>query len=70
MSFKYGEGERSTPGRTFTDMTEGSLAGLVSSIGDLNEEKVWKSQDARPDREEVWLNSLHRKAPVSNPDAH
>lgn len=62
MSFKYGGGERSQEGRHFTDLTERSLSNIIKQVGGIEEVKVWKSDDVRPGRADVWLNAIYKKA--------
>ncbi|MFI3245820.1 MAG: class I SAM-dependent methyltransferase [Ferrimonas sp.] len=62
FSFKYGNEERVKDGRTFTDMNEESISILLSQLSTLAEESVWLTLDARPDRDEKWLNVIVRKA--------
>lgn len=61
FSFKYGNEERVKDGRTFTDMNEESISILLSQLPTLVEESVWLTLDARPDRDEKWLNVIVRK---------
>lgn len=61
FSFKYGNEERIKDGRTFTDMNEESIRTLLSQFPTLMEESVWLTLDARPDRDEKWLNVIVRK---------
>ena len=59
VSFKYGEGERDINGRHFTDLTEQSLQTLIDNEPQLTLQKVWQSEDQRPERKgELWLNGL------------
>ncbi|WP_194868137.1 class I SAM-dependent methyltransferase [Pseudoalteromonas sp. PPB1] len=59
ISFKYGEGERTTGGRAFTDLTEQSLNTLLAQHTGLKACKTWQTGDQRPGREhERWLNAL------------
>lgn len=63
VSFKYGEGERDINGRHFTDLTEQSLQALIDNEPQLRLQKVWQSEDQRPERKgELWLNGLIVKA--------
>lgn len=58
VSFKYGDyaGERN--GRFFTDLTEDVLKKVVSEIPELRIDQHFITRDARPDREEKWLNAF------------
>jgi SAM-dependent methyltransferase len=61
LSFKYGEGERVSGGRKFTDYTENSLKNALTGARVLIDE-VWISGDIRAGRSnEPWLNVLARK---------
>ena len=62
ISFKYGEGERQEGDRRFTDLTEKSLSSLVTQVGGLEEVKIWKTNDVRPGRSDIWLNAIYRRA--------
>ncbi|QLE85418.1 class I SAM-dependent methyltransferase [Shewanella sp. Scap07] len=64
LSFKYGDKERSKGGRHFTDLNEALLQELVDKVGQLKVLKTWVTVDARPDREEKWLNAILIKASV------
>ena len=58
-SFKYGEFERDSSGRVFSDFTETSLRALLDEAGGFHEISLWTTDDARPDRAgERWLNVL------------
>ena len=57
-SFKYGVGEKTKEGRTFTDLDEGGLERILSST-ELEPSVVWLTQDLRQGREhEQWLNAV------------
>ena len=56
-SFKYGDGVRVKDSRTFTDMDEHQLRGLLSEA-DLVLKESWVTDDQRPERNEKWLNAL------------
>lgn len=61
LSLKYGSGERTVDGRTFTDMTEDELQPLLTGAG-LQLIEHWTSPDVRPGRaQEQWLNALARR---------
>jgi SAM-dependent methyltransferase len=58
-SFKYGEGERWTHGRRFTDMDKPGLERLLKQTPHLALKTCWSSSDRRPNRaDERWLNTL------------
>lgn len=61
LSFKYGtfEGERN--GRFFTDCDEHRLQALLHASGGFQLVEQWITEDARPDRNERWLNALCKK---------
>ena len=60
-SFKYGNEERDKNGRVFSDFTEDSLRALLEEAGGFRAEKLWLTNDARPDRaDEHWVNVLCR----------
>jgi len=62
MSFKMGEKERIKDSRFFNDYTMGDLQHLLESYNeDLSVEDLWITVDARPDRDEYWVNALVRK---------
>jgi SAM-dependent methyltransferase len=61
-SFKYGNKEYEKDGRYFNCYDEDSITELLDEQKDLSLYKTWRSDDARPNRnEEVWLNCLIRK---------
>lgn len=62
VSFKYGTGEREKDGRRFTDLDEAGLTTLVAEIADMGITQMWRTEDKRPDRSEIWLNALLLKA--------
>jgi len=61
VSFKYGDGEREVDGRRFTDMDEGRLRALLSTVAVIDVISIWTTQDKRPLRDEVWINGVLRK---------
>jgi len=57
-SFKYGNDETNRGGRHFTNATEEKLDLFIQNTG-LYSEKIWISDDARPERRhEKWLNAI------------
>jgi SAM-dependent methyltransferase len=61
LSFKYGEGERYSRGRRFTDQTEETLKQALSGL-DVEVVDTWVSGDIRAGRsDEAWLNVVVRK---------
>ncbi|WP_368883041.1 class I SAM-dependent methyltransferase [Shewanella algae] len=61
LSFKYGSGDREKDGRHFTDMNEDRFKSLLDTVGELDVLESWVTMDARPDRNEQWLNLLLRR---------
>ena len=60
-SFKYGSGQVSRDGRTFTNMDEAGLDALLHSLP-LRIFDIWQTGDLRPGREsERWLNIVLQK---------
>ena len=63
VSFKYGDFEGARNGRYFTNLTEESLAELLSAIPELKIVETSITGDVRPGREhELWLNVIIAKA--------
>jgi SAM-dependent methyltransferase len=61
-SFKYGRGEVSRGGRSFTNLDEDGLNQLLNHLP-LTVVESWQTGDVRPGREsERWLNAVLRKA--------
>ena len=59
MSFKCGEQERTKDGRFFNDYTIDKLQTLLQSFSQVMKiEDLWLTVDARPDRNEYWVNAL------------
>ncbi|EJB8442493.1 class I SAM-dependent methyltransferase [Vibrio parahaemolyticus] len=61
FSFKYGSEDRHKDGRSFTDMDEPSIQLLINKLVNLVILNTWLTVDARPDREEKWLNVIVQK---------
>ena len=61
MSFKYGDKDRETGGRKFTDLNEEQAEELLNQFYQIELIKHWITIDQRPDREEKWLNILVKK---------
>ncbi|MCD8547865.1 MAG: class I SAM-dependent methyltransferase [Aeromonadaceae bacterium] len=60
-SFKYGSGEVSREGRTFTNLDETGLQALLAPLP-LHILETWQTGDVRPGREhERWLNAVLKK---------
>jgi 2-polyprenyl-3-methyl-5-hydroxy-6-metoxy-1,4-benzoquinol methylase len=64
MSFKKGTGERIEKGRLFTHMDKIELRRLVGILGEFDVESIWTSQDTRPERSDIWLNTILKKRPA------
>ena len=61
-SYKYGESERETGGRHFSDYTENDLQVLTGYAPELSLAEYWISTDVRKDRtNEKWLNIIWLK---------
>ncbi|MCR5705085.1 MAG: methyltransferase domain-containing protein [Eubacterium sp.] len=61
ISFKYGEYSGERNGRMFTDLDEERLEELVGKTQGCEIVEMGRSEDAREDREDVWLNAVVRK---------
>lgn len=60
-SWKYGTQDREENGRHFTDLNERELLILLSDISNFKLIKMWRTDDARPENKQQWLNVLLRK---------
>jgi SAM-dependent methyltransferase len=61
LSFKYGEGERYSRGRRFTDQTEQTLREALNGLG-VEVVDSWVTGDIRAGRsDEPWLNAVVQK---------
>lgn len=60
-SFKYGDFEGVRNGRYFTDYTEETISDVISKFPELRIVDLWITEDARPEREEKWVNVIVRK---------
>ena len=58
-SFKCSSFEGIRNGRYFTDLTEASFLPLLEGL--FTPLKTWRTEDVRPDRDEIWLNAIVRK---------
>lgn len=66
VSFKYGNTERISQGRRFTDMTEQCLTQLLAPLVHLSIVELWVTADNRPGRDnEKWLNAIIKKSTVA-----
>ncbi len=62
MSFKYGNSERESGGRLFSDYSESDIEWIGSASPYLHYQSHWISGDVRQERNgELWLNLLYRK---------
>ncbi len=61
FSFKYGSEERIKDRRCFTDMDENAINSLLSLMPSLTLVDMWTTEDARPERDEIWLNLIVKK---------
>lgn len=62
VSFKYGADEALRKGRYFNNFNEEKWLKLIEQQNDLKVEKMWVTEDARPDRlERYWLNVILKK---------
>jgi SAM-dependent methyltransferase len=61
MSFKYGNKEYEEDRRYFNCYDEEAFSALISQIQELKAEKLFKTREVRPDREQYWLNCILRK---------
>ena len=60
-SFKYGDTERESEGRVYTDLTEDALIRLMNEAGGFRRIALWRTADVLPGREnETWVNALFR----------
>src|SRR5258707_382818 len=65
LSFKFGDRERVVDGRHFTDATEERIRRWVSPLTDVEGIECWTTKDARPERQETWLNAIVRRRPAA-----
>lgn len=62
MSFKYGDYEGERGGRYYTDLNEARFADFLQKSGrHLEIIEQWVAKDVRPEKPELWLNTLARK---------
>ncbi len=57
-SFKYGDSQRESEGRLFTDMNEERLSKLIADVPFIEIQSTWLTEDNRPDKQEKWLNVI------------
>lgn len=57
LSMKQGDTTRELDGRTFTDVTEAEMNGLLETVC-LSVREIWLTADVRPGREDRWVNAI------------
>ena len=62
MSFKEGEGDHAQGDRQFTDYTASSLEACLARHPGFQAIDIWLTDDARPSRNERWVNALVKKS--------
>ena len=60
-SFKKGKFEGERNGRYFSDFIEEELCTMIEEYTKLSKVRLWLTNDARPGKTEIWVNSLWRK---------
>ena len=63
LSFKYGEFEGERNGRFFLDMTEATFRKTLDQVPGLSIVEEWTSEDARPDRDDLWYDAILKRTP-------
>ena len=61
FSVKYGDYEGEREGRYYTDYTEKSIEALFAAIPSLKKVDMWVTDDARPERNDRWINCIYYK---------
>lgn len=61
FSVKYGDYEGEREGRYYTDYTEKSIEALFAAIPSLTKVDMWFTDDARPGRNDRWINCIFIK---------
>ncbi|WP_295089178.1 class I SAM-dependent methyltransferase [Ruminococcus sp.] len=61
FSVKYGDYEGEREGRYYTDYTEKSIEALFAAIPSLKKVDMWFTDDARPERNDRWINCIYYK---------
>ena len=61
FSVKYGDYEGEREGRYYTDYTEKSVEALFAAIPSLKKVDMWFTDDARPERNDRWINCIYCK---------
>ena len=58
FSVKYGDYEGEREGRYYTDYTEESVDALFTAVPSLQKVNMWLTDDARPERNDRWINCI------------
>lgn len=58
FSVKYGDYEGEREGRYYTDYTEQSVEILFTAVPSLQKVDMWLTDDARPERNDRWINGI------------
>ncbi|MBI2571978.1 MAG: class I SAM-dependent methyltransferase [Candidatus Schekmanbacteria bacterium] len=58
FSFKLGIGEGERKGRHFTDAHDALVQSWIAALPDAGELAMWHTDDARPGRDDRWLNAI------------
>ena len=61
FSVKYGNYEGEREGRYYTDYTEQSVETLFAAVPSLHKVDMWLTDDARPGRNDRWINCICQK---------
>lgn len=61
FSVKYGDYEGEREGRYYTDYTEKTVDALFTAIPSLQKIDMWLTDDARPERNDRWINCIFKK---------
>lgn len=61
MSFHYGKFEGIRNGRYYSDYRAKDLKDLLAEFDGIELIDIWKTEDAIPDRDTIWINTLVRK---------
>jgi SAM-dependent methyltransferase len=61
FSVKYGDYEGEREGRYYTDYTEKSVEALFAAIPSFKKIDMWFTDDARPERNDRWINCIYYK---------
>ncbi len=61
FSVKYGDYEGEREGRYYTDYSEQSIDSLFTIVPSLQKIDLWFTYDARPERNDRWINCIYMK---------